>query len=166
MDDDDKEALKGDSGGKAELLRLLEKTSQPVVLACNDVMRLWGSGSNWRSTRDRFSRHVLTLNFDRVSNDAIRRIARRVLREEGVTFDGDALDLLVKHNPGDLRALVRDLQVLCEGFDRVLTAEVVMGRIQSGGRDLTMGVFPGLGSVYQSRTAEAVSYTHLTLPTT
>ena len=94
---------------------------------------------NWRSTRDRFSRHVLTLNFDRVSNDAIRRIARRVLREEGVTFDGDALDLLVKHNPGDLRALVRDLQVLCEGFDRVLTAEVVMGRIQSGGRDLTMG---------------------------
>ncbi|MEC7722333.1 MAG: AAA family ATPase [Candidatus Thermoplasmatota archaeon] len=154
MDDDDKEALKGDSGGKAELLRLLEKTSQPVVLACNDVMRLWGSGSNWRSTRDRFSRHVLTLNFDRVSNDAIRRIARRVLREEGVTFDGDALDLLVKHNPGDLRALVRDLQVLWEGFDRVLTAEVVMGRIQSGGRDLTMGVFPGLGSVYQSRTAE------------
>ena len=43
MDDEDKEALKGDSGGKAELLRLLEKTSQPVVLACNDVMRLWGS---------------------------------------------------------------------------------------------------------------------------
>ena len=62
--------MKGDSGGKAELLRLLEKTSQPVVLACNDVMRLWGSGSNC-STRDRFSRHVLTLNFDRVSNDAI-----------------------------------------------------------------------------------------------
>ncbi len=154
MDEDDKEALKGDSGGKAELLRLLEKTSQPVVLACNDVMRLWGSGSSWRSTRDRFARHVMTLTFDRVSNDAIRRIARRVLREEGVTFDGDALDLLVKHNPGDLRALVRDLQVLCEGFERVLTAEVVMGRIESGGRDLTMGVFPGLGSVYQSRTAE------------
>jgi replication factor C large subunit len=154
MDEDDKDALKGDSGGKAELLRLLEKTSQPVVLACNDVMRLWGSGSSWRSTRDRFSRHVMTLNFDRVSNDAIRRIARRVLREEGITFDGDALDLLVKHNPGDLRALIRDLQVLCEGFDRVLTAEVVKGRIESGGRDLTMGVFPGLGSVYQSRTAE------------
>lgn len=154
MDDDEKDALKGDSGGKAELLRLLEKTSQPVVLACNDVMRLWGSGSSWRSTRDRFSRHVITLTFDRVSNDAIRRIARRVLREEGVTFDGEALDLLVKHNPGDLRALVRDLQVLCEGFDRVLTADIVRARIESGGRDLTMGVFPGLGAVYQSRTAE------------
>lgn len=153
MDDDEKDALKGDSGGKAELLRLLEKTSQPVVLACNDVMRLWGSGSSWRSTRDRFSRHVITLTFDRVSNDAIRRIARRVLREEGVTFDGEALDLLVKHNPGDLRALVRDLQVLCEGFDRVLTADLVRARVESGGRDLTMGVFPGLEAVYQSRTA-------------
>ena len=153
MDDEEKDALKGDSGGKAELLRLLEKSSQPVVLACNDVMRLWGSGSSWRSTRDRFSRHVITLTFDRVSNDAIRRIGRRVLREEGVKFDGEALDLLVKHNPGDLRALVRDLQVLCEGFDRVLTADLVRARIESGGRDLTMGVFPGLGAVYQARTA-------------
>ena len=93
MNEDDEP--EGRFRGKAELLRFLEKTSQPVVLACNDVMRLWGSGSSWRSTRDRFLA-MMTLNFDRVSNDAIRRIARRVpgrgrhLRR--------ALDLLVKHN--------------------------------------------------------------------
>ena len=42
--------LSGDSGGKAELLRLLDQTKQPVVLACNNEMGLWGKNSSWRST--------------------------------------------------------------------------------------------------------------------
>ena len=80
-------SLSGDSGGKAELLRLLEATKQPVILACNDIMGLWGrSSSTWRNTKDRFSKHLVTINFDRVSNEALRRIARRVLREENIDF--------------------------------------------------------------------------------
>ena len=39
--------LKGDSGGKAELLNLLKKTENPVIMTCNDPMKLWGRG-NWR----------------------------------------------------------------------------------------------------------------------
>ena len=55
--------FKGDSGGKAELLRLLDETKQPVILACNEIIGLWGKGSNWRSTRDRFQKQVITINF-------------------------------------------------------------------------------------------------------
>ena len=58
-DDRPGSTLSGDSGGKAELLRLLDQTKQPVVLACNEEMGLWGKNSNWRSTRDRFSRHLI-----------------------------------------------------------------------------------------------------------
>jgi len=104
--------LKGDSGGKAELLSLLAETRQPVILACNEIMGLWGSGSSWSSTRDRFTRHLQTITFDRASNEALRRIARRVLREEQLKFDDAAIEALVASNPGDLRAIVRDLQVL------------------------------------------------------
>ena len=42
-EDDESPALSGDSGGKAELLRLLEVTKQPVILACNDIMEFMGS---------------------------------------------------------------------------------------------------------------------------
>ena len=42
--DEKKNALRGDSGGKAELFRMLENTKQPVLLTCNDPMRLWGRG--------------------------------------------------------------------------------------------------------------------------
>ena len=64
--------MKGDSGGKAELLNLLSETRQPVILACNDEMGLWGrTSSSWRTARDRFSKHLVTIKFERASNEAL-----------------------------------------------------------------------------------------------
>ena len=75
--------LSGDSGGKAELLRLLEQTKQPVILACNEEMGLWGRNSSWRSTRDRFTKHLLKINFVRANDGVVasheERCERKVL---------------------------------------------------------------------------------------
>ena len=139
IEDDESVSLSGDSGGKAELLRLLEATKQPVILACNDVMGLWGrSSSNWRNTKDRFSRHLLTVTFDRVSDEALRRIARRVLRQESIDYTNEAIDALIKGNHGDLRALVRDLQVLSSGGLQKLESDMVLQHLEAGVRDMTM----------------------------
>ena len=154
-DIDDSRALKGDSGGKAELLNLLSKTRQPVILACNDEMGLWGrTSSSWRTARDRFSKHLVTIRFERASNEALRRIALRVIKEEGFTADPGALDELVNNNPGDLRALVRDLQVMCSMIESNLTKDMVKQNIDTGVRDTTVEIFPGLDLLYRSRTAE------------
>ena len=154
-DVDDSKALKGDSGGKAELLNLLSETRQPVILACNDEMGLWGrTSSSWRTARDRFSKHLIPIRFERASNEALRRIALRVIKEEGFTADPGALDELVKNNPGDLRALVRDLQVMCSLIESNLTKELVKENIETGVRDTTVEIFPGLDQLYRSRTAE------------
>jgi replication factor C large subunit len=147
----------GDSGGKAELLRLLNETKQPVILACNELMGLWGKGSSWRSTRDRFQRHLITLNFERASDEALRRIARRVLKSEKIEFDAQAVEKLVERNPGDLRALVRDLQVLSSTIDGKLSIDSVVSFLDSGERDISVEVFPGLDKLYRCNTAmEAV----------
>jgi len=147
----------GDSGGKAELLRLLNETKQPVILACNEVMGLWGKGASWRSTRDRFQKHMITLNFERANDEALRRIARRVLKSENIEFEAQAIEKLVERNPGDLRALVRDLQVISASIDGTLTTELVNLFIESGERDISVEVFPGLDKLYRCYTAsEAV----------
>ena len=154
-DFDDSKALKGDSGGKAELLNLLAETRQPVILACNDEMGLWGrTSSSWRTARDRFSKHLVTIKFERASNEALRRIALRVIKEEGFTADPGALDELINNNPGDLRALVRDLQVMCSLIESNLTKELVKDNIETGVRDTTVEIFPGLDQLYRSRTAK------------
>ena len=154
IEDDESVALSGDSGGKAELLRLLDATKQPVILACNDIMGLWGrSSSTWRNTKDRFTRHLMTITFDRVSDEALRRIARRVLREEDIDYTNDAIDVLVNGNHGDLRALVRDLQVLSSGGIKKLNPELVREHLEAGVRDMTTEVFPGMESLYRSEAA-------------
>ncbi|MCS5532850.1 MAG: AAA family ATPase [Candidatus Poseidoniaceae archaeon] len=147
----------GDSGGKAELLRLLDSTKQPVILACNEEMGLWGKGSNWRSTRDRFTRHLQKIIFDRASDEALRRIAKRVLRSENIEFEDSAVEELVKANPGDLRALVRDLQVVCVDNKIKLTRDNVNMLIAAGQRDISIEVFPGLDNLYRSKTADDAS---------
>ena len=143
----------GDFGGKAELLLLLEKTKQPVLLACNDEQRFWGR-SNWRYAKDRFSKYLELVKFKRVSNEALRRIAKRVLRNEGKDFTDEAIELLVKYNPGDLRALVRDLQVLTENSDHPLDVAEVEAYVTSNPRDLSVDLFPGLEALYKSRTCK------------
>ena len=55
----DEEKLKGDSGGKAELINLLRKSKQPIIMTCNEPMRLWGSGRSWKQNQNR----VLVLYF-------------------------------------------------------------------------------------------------------
>tara|TARA_B100000900_G_scaffold106743_3_gene88608 strand:- start:6477 stop:8081 length:1605 start_codon:yes stop_codon:yes gene_type:complete len=150
--------LSGDSGGKAELLRLLDQTKQPVILACNEEMGLWGRNSSWRNTRDRFTRHLLKINFVRANDEALRRIARRVLREEGIPFEDAAIDALASTNHGDLRALVRDLQVITSGLnDGPLTAAMVNDHAQASQRDVSVEIFPGLDRLYRERVSEKAS---------
>ena len=47
--------ISGDRGGKGEVMHLLRNTLQPVLMTCNDDMRLWGR-SSWRANRDRMFR--------------------------------------------------------------------------------------------------------------
>ena len=155
--DENAKAVSGDRGGKAELLRLLSETKQPVFLACNEEMGLWGRGSSWRSTRDRFMRHLIAIRFTRVTKDGLRRIAKRVLTSENYTVDADALDELIERNPGDLRALVRDLQVISTLADNHISKSDVLAHYQLGQRDTSLEVFSGLQELYMARTAEKAS---------
>ena len=117
-------------------------------------MGLWGKSSNWRSTRDRFQRLVTTINFDRASKDALRNIARRVLKSENVEYDTPAVEALVTNNPGDLRALVRDLQVICASAKNSIDESIVQEYVESSERDVSVEVFPGLAKLYKSKKSE------------
>ncbi|MEC7228859.1 MAG: AAA family ATPase [Candidatus Thermoplasmatota archaeon] len=153
LESSEKSQLKGDTGGKAELLKLLSETKQPVILACNDVMGLWGKSSNWRSTRERFQRLLVTINFERASKDALRNIARRVLKSEDIDYDSAAIEAIVTNNPGDLRALIRDLQVICSSDSNSIDEASVMEYVETAERDVSVEVFPGLANLYKSNYA-------------
>ncbi len=140
--------LKGDSGGKAELLSLLSSTKHPVIMTCNEPMRLWGGGSSWRSNRDRVLRIAESVIFDRVKGEDLRRVARRVLDSEGIGIDPGALEILIGENPGDLRALIKDLQSLSTTSGGHITLALVEELADAAERDVQVNVFKALRRVY------------------
>jgi len=166
LEEDEKKSLKGDSGGKAELLKLLADTKQPILLTCNDAMRLWGRNSQWRSTRDRFSRLVEIIEFNRVSESALRRIANRVLVAEEVTAEMPAIEQLIASNPGDIRALVRDLQAICATSPKHIDMKAVLDQIDMGQRDQQIDLFPGLEKLYRTTKAGEAARLSLVLDKT
>jgi len=139
----------GDRGGKAELLRLLSQTRNPVILACNDEMGLWGKGSGWLETRSRFRRLVETVRFDRAKVEDLRGIARRILQAEVLTIDPEGLDILVTENPGDIRALVRDIQAISIGTEQHIHVSAVRAYMSNANRDQHLDQFPGLDRLYR-----------------
>ena len=155
--EDDGAVLRGDSGGKAELLNLLKNTKNPVIMTCNDPMRLWGRGGNWRSNRDRVLRVSENVIFERVDRSDLRRIALRVLDSEGVGIDPESLNALIDGNPGDLRALVRDLQSLSCVVDGHIEMSSVQDLSDSVVRDSQINVFNSLKRAYTTRSGASIS---------
>ena len=149
--------LKGDSGGKAELLNLLRTTQQPVIMTCNDPMRLWGSGSSWRANRDRVLRLAENVIFDRVSRGDLRKVARKVLDSEGIGIDPSSLEALVEENPGDIRALVKDLQSLSSIESKHIDMRAVRSLSVVAMRDSQINVFRALRDVYVSSSGAQAS---------
>ena len=140
--------IKRDSGGKAELLNLLKLTEQPVIMTCNDAMRLWGSGREWRRNRDRVMRLAENIQFKRVGKLHMRRIAHRVLDGESLSMDPEAVEALIENNPGDLRALVRDLQAAAAIGGEHIALEDVKALAEVAERDSQIDVFRALREVY------------------
>ena len=154
------ESLKGDSGGKGELLNLLKNTQQPVIMTCNDEMRLWSMNKGWKQRRDNFLRWVTKVNFQRVESEAMRRIINRICKKEKISIEPIVVEMLVRSNPGDLRALVKDLQVLASAAKKeIITAEIAEPIIRVGQRNSSEGLFPGLEKLYKSTASEAKEIT-------
>ncbi|HJM44496.1 MAG TPA: AAA family ATPase [Candidatus Poseidoniaceae archaeon] len=160
------EVLSGDTGGKAELLNLISNSREPIILACNDVMRFWGLGSGWRDRKDRFLKNIDLVQFNRVRNSELKIIAKKVLKKEGYTIDGAALERLVSINVGDIRALIKDLQSLALESNGNIDLSDIDKQISIGARDQSIDLFPGLEKLYKSKTAKIAQSIMLNLDKT
>jgi len=150
----DEEKFKGDSGGKAELINLLTKSKQPIIMTCNEPMKLWGTGRSWKQNQSRVLKLADQIIFKRVEKMHMRKISRRVLDAEGYSIDPEALEELIAGNPGDLRALIRDLQAVSVISGQHIDLAAVKDLSAVAVRDSQIDVFKALQSVYKSKSGK------------
>ena len=148
--EEEKSKIRGDKGGKGELLNLLKTSKQPIIMTCNDPMRLWGN-RNWRANRDRVLRLSQEIIFKRVGPIYLKKIAKRISEKEGIGIDQGALDVLVGNNVGDLRSLIHDLQALSVISGGHINIENVNQMSGVSKRDIQVDVFKSLELIYRSR---------------
>ena len=147
--------ISGDRGGKGEVLSLLKNTLQPVLMTCNDDMRLWGR-SGWRANRDRMFRLAEYAYFKRVDRASMVRVAQRVLSREGFEIRMEDLDILLEGNPGDLRSLLKDLQACAKlSRSRMIQRETVVQIAATSRRDVSLDVFQSLNDAYTAESGHA-----------
>jgi hypothetical protein len=94
------------------------------------------------------------VHFKRAGNIDMRKIAHRVLDHEGFTIDPGALEELLSSNPGDLRALVKDLQAISTVSDGHISMEHVKDLSNVAIRDVQVDVFKAMREVYSSKSGK------------
>lgn len=151
--EEESKKIKGDKGGKGELINLLKTSNHPIIMTCNDPMRLWGN-TNWRANRDRVLRLSHEVVFKRVGVVDLKKIAKKVIERENIGIDQGALDALVKNNIGDLRSLIHDLQALSLISNGHIMIENVNQMSRISKRDIQVDVFKSLELIYRSRSSD------------
>ena len=114
----DKEKDMSDRGGKAAIIETLRKPHKPVILIVNDLYELT------RDTGAAIKQLSEVVKFLKLRQPTIRLVLKQICEREGIEITPDAQDELARRAAGDLRAGVKDLQMLAEGnrminFDRL-----------------------------------------------
>lgn len=92
-----------DRGGLTELLRMIEKTSFPVVITANDI---WGKKfSDLRKKTE-------IIQLKAISYYSIKDVLINILRKEGKFIDNEIITEIAVNAKGDLRAAINDLQTI------------------------------------------------------
>lgn len=90
-----------DYGGLAELLRILEDTTYPVIMTANDI---------WDKKFSDLRKKCEMVQLKEINYNVVKSVITEIAKKENLTLDDDFLLELSIKAKGDLRAAINDLQ--------------------------------------------------------
>jgi len=126
-----------DRGGASAIAEIAREAEQPMVLIVNDEYEM----------PDSLRRNLDTIEFRDVSKRSILPVLRNICREEGITYDDEAVETIAEQNSGDLRGAINDLQAVAGD------GELAAGDVTTGDRDRTTDIFSFLDAVIKEKNA-------------
>ncbi len=104
-----------DRGGYKALKELVESTRNPLILIANDQQSIpWDIRAS-----------CYMVGFSKLPKEAIANFLQKILKEEGIVVERDALDLIADESKGDLRSAVQDLQTVALGRKKLTVEEAI-----------------------------------------
>jgi len=104
-----------DRGGLGAILTLVRNSKVPIVLAANDISDV--------RLRD-LKAECLSIPFYPVRPPLLLALLRKICEKEGITFEEEALKLIVSRCEGDVRSAINDLQSVAERTKHIRIIDV------------------------------------------
>ncbi|MDD4049901.1 MAG: replication factor C large subunit [Candidatus ainarchaeum sp.] len=127
-----------DAGGFAEITKIIDKTKQPIIFIANDPYEN-------KKLRPIFNKCV-QIRFDLPNKLSILKFAKEICDKEEKDYDLMSLKTLVENTKNDIRALLLDLETLCN-FDKITLEDIEA----LGDRKRDEDVFKVLGKIFYPR---------------
>ncbi|HIJ00399.1 MAG TPA: replication factor C large subunit [Candidatus Methanomethylophilaceae archaeon] len=107
-----------DRGAVPVIVELIKKTLQPVILIVNDFYALSKKSNSIRT-------QTKQVRFYPPRNNQIVAVLSSIARDQGLSFDREALNIIAENAKGDVRAAIRDFQSLALGRDHLSVKDVM-----------------------------------------
>jgi replication factor C large subunit len=131
-----------DRGGKAAITDTIKQTMQPIILIVNDLYALTKNST--------LKRLCEVIKFQKVKATTIEKALARIIRNEGLEVEREALEILAQRADGDLRAAINDLQALSR-MDTRITEKMASGM---GFRDNVITLQDALQKIFKGTTTD------------
>ena len=95
-----------DRGGIPAILKIIEKTSFPIIFTANNP---------WDSKFSALRRNSEMIAFHTLNYLSVHKILKRICKKEEIKYNESALKSLARSAGGDLRSAINDLQLISQG---------------------------------------------------
>ncbi|MAG60720.1 hypothetical protein CL619_02930 [archaeon] len=139
IDEADNTSGRKDRGGNAELAKILDKSTFPIICTANDILD---------KKIKPLKKKALLIPIDKPEHQEIVQFLTTICIKENIQYKDNALSALARSCDGDIRAALLDLQTLCH---EPITLESVM---TLDDRKRTQTILHALRIVFKSSSAD------------
>jgi len=108
LDEVDGISGKEDAGGVSELIKVIKKAKNPIILTANDAY-----ATSIRSLLP----YVEIIQLNPVHINSAYKVLKKIAQKEGLDVDDKTLKMIAQHSAGDLRSAINDLEALALSGD-------------------------------------------------
>lgn len=137
-----------DRGGEKEVINLIKKTNQPIILTANNFYDMSPGLRN--STKP--------IQFRSISTSTIISILRQIANTENIVYVPGVLEKIADKAEGDLRSAINDLEALSLGKTKLEISD-----ISTSGRDIQENVFKVLTKFFKGKDTKDAYYSTFTI---
>lgn len=142
LDEIDSLVAREDVGGTSAIVKIIKESRFPVILTANNP---------YDPKLQVLRQYCQLVQFKKIPVFDVEKRLRQICENEKINYDKEILRELAKHSEGDLRSAINDLEIICQGKNKITVDDIEV----LGYRERETSIFDALKMIFKTKTALA-----------